>query len=253
MEREYKNIRGEVKQLDSPGEGLAIISTFDVVDADGDVVRPGAFGEQTVQMIPTHNWQEAPIGKAKIRENGNNALAEFKLNLEMANGKEWYQSLKFDMDNPPPRQEYSYGFSVIKESRGEFEGQQVRFLEELKVHEISPVLVGASVGTTTLSLKEDTQTKKDLHTKQTTIEEDINFVKENIEKLLKRIRGIKEIRESHGREISHERIKEFIDIEKLLVEMREIAEPPKKKDHSHLVAKFYAIEKKLIDLRKEII
>ena len=67
MEREYKNIRGEVKQLENPGEGLAIISTFNVIDSDGDVVVPGAFGEQTVQMIPTHNWNEAPIGKAKIK------------------------------------------------------------------------------------------------------------------------------------------------------------------------------------------
>lgn len=254
MEREYKRVTAEIKELGEKGEGLIKFATLEVIDADQDVSRSGAFGKQTMQMVPAHEWQQSPIGKAQIFEEGNDVLANIRLNLNNSHGKDWYESIKFDMEVfPPPKQEYSYGYTPIKFSHGEFEGQQVRFLEQIEVHEISPVLKGAGVGTGTLLLKEKGQRQKDLHKKQTTLEEDINFVKENIEKLLKRIRGIKEIRENHGREISHERIKELIDIEKLLVEMREIAEPPKKQDHSHLVAEFYAIEKKLIDIRKEII
>ncbi|MGH7891634.1 MAG: HK97 family phage prohead protease, partial [Thermodesulfobacteriota bacterium] len=143
MKREFKNAIAGIKEISEMGEGLAIISTMNVVDSDGDVVMSGAFGEQIVPMIPTHSWDSMPLGKASIKESGDQALAEFKLNLETSLGKDWYKSLKFDMDNPPVRQEYSYGFSVIEESRGEFEGRQVRFLKKLKVHEISPVLVGA--------------------------------------------------------------------------------------------------------------
>lgn len=243
MEREYKNIRGEVKQLENPGEGLAIISTFNVIDSDGDVVVPGAFGEQTVQMIPTHNWNEAPIGKAKIKEQGEAAVAEFKLNLEMINGKEWYSALKFDMDNPPAKQEYSYGFSVVKERRGDFEGRQVRFLEQLKVHEISPVLVGAGVGTTTLALKQE---------KKTTLEEDIKAVKEQLGKVIERVQKIKEIREGQERPLSKDRVKELIDIQESLLELDKLIKSPYG-DPSGVIAEFHEIQKRMIDFRKNLL
>lgn len=243
MEREYKNISGEVKEISEKGMGLAIISTMNVVDSDGDVVVPGAFGEQIVPMIPTHSWQSAPIGKASIKESGETAIAEFKLNLETALGSDWYKSLKFDMDNPPVRQEYSYGFSVIEESRGEFDGRTVRFLKKLKVHEISPVLVGAGIGTTTLALKEGKQSK---------LEDDIAIVRENIEKLIARVKGIKELREKDGRSISKERIKELIDIEGLLVEMNQLLQPPDT-EQNKVIFEFHEIQKKLVDFRKQLL
>src|SRR5690606_30998985 len=49
--------------------------------------------------------------------------------------------------------QWSYGFDIVKHSFGEFEGRQVRFLERVKVHEVSPVLVGAGVGVRTLVAK----------------------------------------------------------------------------------------------------
>jgi hypothetical protein len=244
MEREYKNIAGAVKEISEAGEGLAIISTLNVVDSDGDVVLTGAFGEQIVQMIPTHDWHSAPIGKASIKESGDSALAEFKLNLKTHLGQEWYSALKFDLDNPPVKQEYSYGFSVIEESRGDFEGRNVRFLKKLKVHEISPVLVGAGVGTTTLALKEDK--------KPTKLEEDIALVRENIEKLIKRVREIKYLREKDNRSISKERIKELLDIEGLLMEMSELLAPPNN-EQSKVIFEFHEIQKKLVDFRKTLL
>lgn len=243
MEREYKNISGEVKELTEKGTGLAIISTMSVVDSDGDVVMPGAFGEQIVPMIPTHDWHSAPIGKASIKESGDQAIAEFKMNLETTLGREWYKSLKFDMDNPPVRQEYSYGFSVIEESRGEFEGRAVRFLKRLKVHEISPVLVGAGVGTTTLALKDK---------KQTTFEEDVETVRKHIKALIERVQKIKEIREGQNRPLSKERVKELIDIEGLLLDMRELLEPPNNKQ-SKIIAEYHELEKRVLDFRKSLL
>ena len=50
-------------------------------------------------------------------------------------------------------QEWSYGFKVLDDEIGEFQGKQVRILKKLDVYEVSPVLIGAGVGTGTTSLK----------------------------------------------------------------------------------------------------
>jgi len=155
---EYKNITIEVKDLNEKGEGLIKFAQMNVIDSDEDVTLPGAFGSQTAQLVPAHNWAEVPIGKAKIKEDGNDALAEIKLNLKTDLGRNWYEAIKFDMENfPPSKQEYSYGYDVLEESKGEHEGRQVRFLKKLKVHEISPVLLGAGINTMTLALKNQKQ------------------------------------------------------------------------------------------------
>jgi hypothetical protein len=144
---------GNVKQLSEKGEGVAVISTLNVKDKDGDVTLPGAFGEQFVPVVPAHNWGAVPLGKAKIVERGNEAVAEFSLNLNT--GRDWYEHLKFDLAHPPALQQWSYGFSIPKDGAkvGGFEGQTVRFLKQLTVHEVSLVLLGAGVDTRTVALK----------------------------------------------------------------------------------------------------
>jgi hypothetical protein len=42
---------------------------------------------------------------------------------------------------------------VLERSEGEFEGEQVQFLRRLKVHEVSPVMLGAGIGTRTTAIK----------------------------------------------------------------------------------------------------
>ena len=150
-----KNAFVQVKQLSEKGEGTVVISTLNVIDKDGDVTLPGAFGEQTVPIVPAHEWRSAPIGKASIAEKDDEALAHIKLNLKTQLGQDWYQALKFDLENPPAKQEYSYGFSINTNGseQGEFSGTQVRFLKSLQIHEVSPVLLGAGVATRTLTLK----------------------------------------------------------------------------------------------------
>jgi len=143
----------QVKKLSDKGQGVAVIATLNVIDKDNDVTLPGAFGEQVVPMVPAHDWHSAPIGKATLHEEGDEVLADFQLNLETSLGRDWYEALKFDLNNPPPKQEFSYGFSVLEFDQGQFEGRPVRFLKSLKVHEISPVLLGAGVATRTLALK----------------------------------------------------------------------------------------------------
>ena len=149
---DYKSF--QIKQLEGDGTGSAVFATLNVVDKDGDVTEPGAFGKQAVVIVSTHDWSSVPLGKGSTREVGDKAIVDFKLNLDSPTAKEWHSALKFDLEQGQPLQEWSYGFDILEESRGEFEGEQVRFLKSLRVHEASPVLVGAGVNTRTLALKE---------------------------------------------------------------------------------------------------
>lgn len=149
--------RVALKALDETGHGLARIATLSAVDRDGDAYVPGAFGEQHAKVMPAHDYTQAPIGKARVYESGDEALAEFRLNLNTELGRQWHAALKFDLDaarsGGAPIQEWSFGFTVLDsavESRG---GERVRVLKRLKVHEVSPVVVAAGVGTGTLALK----------------------------------------------------------------------------------------------------
>lgn len=153
MPPELKQKTFELKQLAEDGTGTAKIATLNVIDSDGDVTRPGAFGEQLVMVMPAHTWSNPALGKARIYEKGNDVLADFMLNLKTDHGRNWYETLKFDFENGKPLHQWSYGYDAIDSERGQHEGQNVRFLNVLKVHEISPLILGAGVDTGTVNIK----------------------------------------------------------------------------------------------------
>lgn len=149
----------ELKNLDDQGHGLARIAILSAVDSDGDTYEKGAFGEQFVQILAAHNWSSIPLGKARVFERGDEALAELHLNLATAAGKEWHAALKFDLEGccggeSPAIQEWSYGFRVLDAGFEERDGSRVRVLKRLAIHEVSPVVKGAGVGTATLTMKQ---------------------------------------------------------------------------------------------------
>ncbi|MBZ0164575.1 MAG: HK97 family phage prohead protease [Notoacmeibacter sp.] len=152
-----------LKAMDDAGKGLARIATLSAIDHDGDTYAPGAFGgdgEQWTQILAGHNWQTVPLGKARVFESGNEALAELHLNLDTAAGKEWHAALKFDLESlegsSAPVQEWSYGFRVLDAGYEDRDGDRVRVLKRLKVFEVSPVVQGAGVNTGTLTMKSAT-------------------------------------------------------------------------------------------------
>lgn len=151
MEIERKAI--ELKFPDDRPEGsvVALFSRFNVIDRDGDVTLPGAFQDGAPVRISAwgHRWDQLPVGKGRIvvTEDGAYLDGQFFLNTEA--GKETYLTVK----NLGELQEWSYGFEVVEAEPGEFEGKPVRFLKRLRVFEVSPVLVGAGIGTQTLVLK----------------------------------------------------------------------------------------------------
>lgn len=144
--------RVEVKDADR-GEVEAVFATLGVKDSDGDVTLPGAFEDGAEVVISAYghtSWQGLlPVGKGTIREVGDEAILSSQFFMDTQAGKDTFTVVK----NLGARGEWSYGYDPVKYSFGEQDGEQVRFLESLKVFEVSPVLLGAGVGTRTLAAK----------------------------------------------------------------------------------------------------
>ncbi len=149
---EKKTYRGAVQFKESPqGAFEAEFAALNVIDHDGDVTLPGAFtnGEAVRVSHWGHGWSELPVGRGVIQEDNGIAKVDGQFFLDTQTGKEHYLTVK----NLGDLQEWSYGYDVIEASDGEFDGQKVRFLKKLKVHEVSPVMLGAGIGTRTTTIK----------------------------------------------------------------------------------------------------
>jgi hypothetical protein len=141
---------------ESKGEVEVVFSTLNVVDKDGDVTRPGAFGSQEVR-ISAYNHQSwggvLPVGKGKIfertqKDNVLEGIMQGQFFMDTTGGRETFLTVK----GLGGLMEWSYGYDIIEEAKGMFpddSGDQVRFLDRLKVHEVSPVILGAGENTRT--------------------------------------------------------------------------------------------------------
>lgn len=141
----------EIKADGQPGEFRAVFSTFNVIDLEGDVTRPGAFEAGAAVRISYwgHRWQDLPVGKGVINQDDKKAWVDGQFFLDTTAGKETYQVVK----NLGELQEWSYGYEVLEQSEGKFEDEDVRFLIKLEVAEVSPVMLGAGIDTRTESIK----------------------------------------------------------------------------------------------------
>ncbi|MFI6883377.1 HK97 family phage prohead protease [Streptosporangium canum] len=150
-----KGLRVEIKD-ESKGLVRAVFSTFNKKDAHRDVTPPGAFTDGEEMPISSYghtSWDGAlPVGKGSIRQTAKEAIFEGQFFLETAGGRDTFTTVK----ELGPLGQWSYGYDAVDYSFGEFEGEKVRFLNKIKVHEVSPVLIGAGVNTRTLSAKSGT-------------------------------------------------------------------------------------------------
>lgn len=160
---DLKALQGvEIKDA-AKGTVEAVFSTFNVKDSDGDVTRPGAFTEGAPVRISAYghaSWGPSrgasfvpipPVGKGVIRTTADEAILQGQFFLKTTGGADTFELIKEMGD----QQEWSYGYDIPQggATKGEFDGDKVRFLDSLIVHEVSPVLLGAGVGTRTLSAK----------------------------------------------------------------------------------------------------
>jgi len=127
---EIKNIDLEFKG-DSEGKVSAVFSVFNTLDSDGDVVVPKAiksgFKSGSVPMVWAHKW-DMPIGKGEIKQDGDKATFEGSFFMDTESGKE----------------------------------ADARYLKDLSVYEVSPVLVGANQDTYTMAIKSNNELVKEL-------------------------------------------------------------------------------------------
>lgn len=157
MSQAQKNtLRVEIKDAEK-GLVTAVFAKLGVKDLDDDYTLPGAFGTQSVRVSAYGHgsWMgELPVGRGTISEKDGEAVAELKFFMSTQHGREHFEVVKEMGD----LQEWSYGFDVAEtgEISEELRQQGVRrVLKKLKVHEVSPVVLGAGVGTRTLAVKCD--------------------------------------------------------------------------------------------------
>ena len=132
-----------------PGQVTAVFSTFDVVDSDNDIVLATALTHgQQVPMTWAHRW-DVPVGKGTILVQDKQALFDGGFFLETDAGLEAYKTVKA----MGTLQEWSWGFRVVDAAYEQRDAQFVRLIKRAEVFEVSPVLVGAGVGTYTLGIK----------------------------------------------------------------------------------------------------
>lgn len=140
---EYKSLPFEVKEVDlQKGHFTGYAAMFNNIDSYRDVILPGAFKKtlqewgHRVKVLWQHN-PDIPIGKpVSMEEDSKGLLVTAKIS-ETTQGKDTLILLRDGVIN-----ELSIGFSSIKET---FDKEQdLRYLNEVKLWEFSPVTWAAN-------------------------------------------------------------------------------------------------------------
>lgn len=150
-----KNLTNVTVKDAEKGTVEAVFSTFGVRDLDGDVVQKGAIPDGAPVIISSYghtSWDgELPIGSGTIRTTDTEAILDGKFFMDTTHGRDAFATIKAVSE--AGLQEWSYSLEDVVAKRGELDGVPVRFIESVKVKEVSPVLRGASINTRTLAVK----------------------------------------------------------------------------------------------------
>ena len=171
----FKNAPIELKEDGDTRYIEAVFSLFETIDSDNDVTKANAlrsgYTGNKVPLVWNHDWSKV-IGRGVIETDNQKAVFKgYFLNTEA--GKEAYETVKAMQD----MQQFSYGFQVMKSTKGthiDSKGEEVpvRVLEDVKVWEVSPVLVGAQQNSFVQALKSGLQTFDDVETESEEVKQD---------------------------------------------------------------------------------
>ncbi len=146
----------EIKDADQ-GTVRAVIATLGVVDRDGDIIRKGAIPDGARVAVSAYGhdavWGNRPVGKGTLSTEGNKVLFDGRIFLNTTDGRDTFEVLK----EMGADQEWSFGFRIMGEevpADDEKKSGAWRILTKLDAFEVSPVLVGAGIGTRTLAVKQ---------------------------------------------------------------------------------------------------
>lgn len=147
----------EIKD-ESKGEVEAIVATLETVDRDREVILRGAIPDGSKVKLSGYGhgamYGEMPVGKGTLHVEKDRAVFRGKFFLTTTRGQDAFQTLK----ELGPEQEWSFGFRVIDAENASEEWAKQgawRVLKKLEPFEVSPVLIGAGVGTRTVAMKCD--------------------------------------------------------------------------------------------------
>ena len=189
---ERKSIAFRWKEDGPEGSFLAIFSSFDTIDSYGDVAKQGAFPDGKEVLVGAFGhaspYGALPVGKGIIRSDESLTYIDGQFNLKMTAGRETYEAVK----DAGPLLEWSYIYMPVKYSFGELDGKRVRFLEEVDVWSVDPVLKGAGQITGTVSIKGA----------QAPITEHFGAARAAVAGAVERAKALAALRAQDGREIS---------------------------------------------------
>ena len=146
----------EIKDAEK-GEVEAVVATYGVVDKDKDIIRKGAIEDGATVLMSRYGhdavFGNQPVGKGKIYSEGDKAIFKGKLFMGTQAGRETFEVLK----EVGSWQQWSFGFRTLgaeTPSDEESKAGARQILTKLDAFEVSPVIIGAGVGTRTLAVKE---------------------------------------------------------------------------------------------------
>ncbi|MFI1486921.1 hypothetical protein [Streptomyces sp. NPDC020747] len=146
----------EIKSA-SKGEIEAVFVTLNCVDRDGDVTERNAFESGALVRISDWNrssWGSAPpVGRGRIFEVANEVILRGQFFVQTQHGRDAFETVK----GLGELAEFSYGFDVVDSlpapRNSPYGVGHKRTLRTLRVHEVSPVLKAAGIGTRVLATK----------------------------------------------------------------------------------------------------
>jgi HK97 family phage prohead protease len=152
-----------VTMEDEPGTFEALVSVFENVDHDGEVVARGAFTESLAKGLPaicwSHDWAQPPVGVALDAAETDEGLV---IKGRLFVGEDEYSPLARQVytamkaiggDGRPALRAWSFGANVKSERYEERDGRKVVVLEALDLIEASPCIRGVNERTGTLAVK----------------------------------------------------------------------------------------------------
>ncbi len=155
---ETKAIDGfEIKDADR-GEVVAVVSTLNVVDRDGDVVLSGAIRDGSVVKLSSYDHDvitegKAPVGRGVVTIEGNQAVLKARYFMSTERGRDAFNTVK-EMGSDS---EWSIGFMKRVQTApmtDEWKAKGARrLISSLDLLESSPVFMGANGMTATVSAK----------------------------------------------------------------------------------------------------
>lgn len=206
-----KAVSGELKGEtdDTPGHLKAVFSTFDVEDRDGDIIRKSALTNgQEIPLVWHHQW-ERPVGKGIIRVQEDRAIFDGYFFMDTIEGQEAYKTVK----NMGALQQYSWGFQVLEAEAKNEEDEDDPFwwlygmdITKAEAFEVSPVLVGANRGTSTLSVKGMDDLARSMR-----FSDQRDMAHAAIASYIKRAQSLAETRTEEGRNLSAKSIERFVE------------------------------------------